>query len=183
MWKKLKEKTSSYNLLNFPGGKRKIGKLDQTSSDFGVATLFAEVEDGTNNENSSDKEKEALKVIMKIMEKEGIAKEVDLVDILQSAKENTTESSSVKTKIRKTIPVGQKKEIKREVFSKVLLFIFFFILPLCVIIMTLYTIITGRTKINNRDNLIGTEGWINLLWYQNQLQSNVRDPLGGNPPP
>ena len=121
------------------------------------------------------------------MEKEDVSTESDFVDnihdILQSATESTTEFSPVKTKIRNTVQVGQKKAIKREVFSKVLLFSFFFILPLCVIIMTLYTVITGRTNINNRDNLMGTEGWINLLWYQDQLQSSVRDPVGENPPP
>ena len=64
LWMKLNKKTPNNNLLTFPWGKRKKGKLDKTSSDFGVASLFAEVEEveGSNNETSSDKpEKEALR--------------------------------------------------------------------------------------------------------------------------
>jgi hypothetical protein len=153
---KRKEKTPSYNLQNILEGKRKKGKLDQTVSDFGAVSSFVEVKDGEGsyNETSSDKEKEALTIIRNIMEKEDVSTEGDLLDtihdILQSATENKTEFSSVKTKIRNTIQVGQKKEIKPEVFSKVLLFLFFFILPLCIIVLTLYTIITGRRKIEKQ---------------------------------
>ena len=133
---KLKEKTPDNNLLKFPWGKREKDKLDQTNSNFGVASLFAGVEQVkvSNNETSFDKpKKEAIKVIINIMGKEddtkydsengdGISDKID--EIEQSRKENTTEFVSVKTKIRKTIQVGQKKEIKLEVISKVLLFIF-----------------------------------------------------------